>query len=406
MSKPTPTPEQIAAINAQTANLKNLAASLQGASDGQASVIARDQLIDDAFNGQFSWYNDSVISKYDAERKAINGTFVISPITNADLVAAAQNPPTGRLVPTPPATAILRIPEFDAPGYTGTTLLNESQNITDEGLISGYLTSGFSGTAPTVTLTTLTTTTLTALSTTLGISDAVGPAAFAIGNTFIVQDGGSNAAVVTVTSVTPVGSPPPYVFILGIHVVVPPAGTIAIGSHLTATFTGFTNGERATKTASVPALQPLMNSLVAQLQATLNGRFTRLSEQITAINANQDPDAVTNLATAKTNAMAAQTFITAYLISTSISDTGLASLAAEASPRSTFLTTRISQILAAYTGQTENYYDKRYAFANNRSDSSTGTLRALANAQNVQTTMANMAAQAQNNIAQLNSILP
>lgn len=407
MSKPIPSPSQIAAIKAQIADLNNQSTSLILSAAAQTAVIARNQSIDDAFKALFSWYNDSIIGKYDAERKAINGSFVVSPVLEADILAVAQNPPTGRLVPTPPSTAVVRIAEFDGTAYTGSTSLNELQGISDEDPWIAYLSSGVSGTLPTITPTTLTSTSLTPSSTTLGISDAVGPISFSIGDVLVVHSGGTDAAVVQVTSVTPgVGVPPPYTFTLGIQVKVAPVGTISSGGFTEAGFLGFTNAERIVKTATDTNQQPIMNSLVSKIQAALNERLPRLADQLSALNTNDDPDGTSSITTAKSNATAAQTFISSYLVSTDISNVGLGSLNTEKTARAAYLSTRISQIIAAYTGQTENYYDKRYGTANNRGDTQKGTLRALSNAQNVQNVLNGMVSGIASTVSALNSILP
>lgn len=406
MAKPTPSPTEAAAINAQIADLNNQTTSLTDSANAQNAIIARNQSIDTAFKNLFNWYNDSVIGKYDAERKAINGTFVTSPVVEADILAVAQNPPAGRLVPTPPATAIVRIAEFDAGGYTGSTTLNELQHLLDEEPWITYLMSGVSGTLPTVTVTTLTASALTPSSTTLDVTDAVGPASFAIGNIILVHDGGTNAAVAQVTAVTPgIGVPPPYTFTLGITLKIPPVGTIVTGSKVLAGFTGFTNPERIAKVATDPNKQPLMDYCILQLQNTLNARLPRIADQLTALNANEDPDGMANITTAKNNATTAQSFINGYLPTTDISNTGLGSVITERTVRTSYLNTRVTQILNAYTMQTENYYNQRYNTANNRGDTSRGTLRTLQNASNVQTVLNGMVSGIAATTSALNSIL-
>lgn len=407
MAKPVPSPAQQAAITQEVTALNNQVTSLQDSANAQTAIIAQKGLIDDAFKDLFAWYNDAVIGKYDAERKAINGTFVPSPVVEADILAVAASPPAGRLVPTPPTTAIVRITEFDGLAYTGTTALNELQHLTDEEPWITYLMSGVSGTLPTITLTTVTASALTSSSTTLDVTDPTGPAAFAVGDVLVVHDGGTNAAVVQVTSVTPgMGTPPPYDFTLGIIVKIPPVATIASGGSILAGFTGFTNSERTAKIATDPNQQPLMNYCILQLQNALNARLPRIADQLAALAANEDPDGTAQIATATANATAAQSFINGYLPTTDISNTGLGSVITERVGRTSYLNTRITQIIAAYTGQTENYYDARYNTANNRGDTARGTLRAKSNAQNVQTVLNGMVANIGSQTAALNSILP
>jgi hypothetical protein len=407
MAKPTPNPAQIAAINAEVAALTNQQTSLVDSAAAQGPIIAQKQLIDDAFKNLFNWYNDAIIKRYDAERKAINGSFIASPVVEADILGVAQNPPTGRLVPTPPATAVVRIPEFDGTAYTSNDPLHELQHLTDEEPWISYLQTGVPGTLPTVTLASQTASALTPSSTTLAVTSATGPMIITAGDILIVHNGGTDAAVVKVLTATPtIPPPPPYAFALTIEVMIPPTGTIASGSTLLAGFTGFTNSERIAKVTTNPNLQPIMNMLIAKLKAPLNARLPVIATQLVALNANEDPDGVADITTAKTNALAAQTFINNYLLTTDISNTGLASVFSERSNRTTYLNTRISQILAAYTGQTENYYDFRYNTANNRGDAVKGTLRALSNAQNVQTVLNSLSSSITSTVSALNGILP
>jgi hypothetical protein len=264
-------------------------------------------------------------------------------------------------------------------------------------LVNGY----GAGTYP---LTLSTSTALTPSSTTLSLTDTASPINITV-NTVFVLVSGSDFAVVKVLTITPNNppTPPPYISDLTIELIVPPTGTIPSGTNLQA-FTGFTNTERTNKVASNPSFQPLMNYLVNKLQARINDRISRLNEQLTALAANEDPDGASAISAATANANTSKNFLTNYLITTDISNTGLASLSSERTTRSNQLTTRLAQILAAYTGQTENYYDKRYEAANNRGNTERGTLRALKNAQQAQNTLSGMAASLTAANAVLNSI--
>lgn len=406
MAKPTPTASQIAAIEAEVQDKQTQQTALNDSATLQDPIIAQKQEIDDAFKALFDYYNDDIIGAYDDERKAINGTFVPSPVVEADILAVGSNPPSGRLVPTPPATDIVRIDEFDAAGYTGSTDDNELQHISDQANIEDILQNGVSGTNPTLTSTSVTNSSLDASSTTLDMIDNTGPMSFSVGDVFVVTSG-TDAAVVEVTGVTDnMGGDPPYDFTLDITVLVAPAGTISAGADTLDSFTGFTNAERTSKTASDPDLQPLMDNLINRLETTLNDRLTRISEQLTALAANDDPDGTSEISTAITEANDSDTFINNYLLTTDISDSGLSSLATERSDRQTFLGTRVSQILANYTGQTEDYYEQRYQSANNRGNTQRGTLRELKNAEAVKSDMQNLANGLQSSIDALNGILP
>lgn len=401
MAKPVATADQIAAINSTVLDQTTQQSAFVETAGLQDAVITKATKVDDAFKNLFAWYNDSIISKYDAEKKAINGIFVTSPVVEADILGVAANPPTGRLIPTPPAKDVVRIAEFDG-GGTSTTLLNELQHISDQAQVETWLVSGFTP-QPTINASSKTASSLTGASLTLDVTDTTSMT-FAIGNYFIVKSL-SDSAVVRVTSVTPTGTPPPFTFTLGVEVVVAPIGTLLSNSDLI-TFNGFNNTERTAKVASLSYLQNVMNSLIAALTSHLNSRKSRIVEQLAALSLNEDPDGTSNIAIAVTAANATDTFITNYLLTTLISNAGLATLSTERGTRTTQLGTRITQINTAYTGQTENYYDQRYIMANNRGNTQRGTLRAKSNAESVKSDMLSLASQLTGSINALNSILP
>lgn len=404
MAKPTPSPDQLTALNAEIAGNNAQTSALLDSVPLQDPIIEQKQKVDDAFKALFAYYNDDIIGQYDIERKAINGTFVASPVTEADILGVGSNPPTGRLVPTPPTTDIIRVAEFDAGGYTSTAPNYEQKHITDQAAVENTLVNGYGpGTYP---MTLETFTALTPSSTTLSLEDAsVAISGIVSGTVFIVLGVGDLAVVKVTSTSVPVGAPPPYKLDLVIELLVPPTGTIAAGANLDS-FTGFTNLERTAKTASDPDFQPLMDYLIQELEDRINDRISRLNEQLPALAANQDDDGAADIATATSNVNASKTFLTNYLITTDISDTGISSLSSERATRSGQLTTRLSQILAAYTGQTEDYYEQRYQTANNRGNTQRGTLRAVENAKAVKTTLQNMAAGLQGANAALNSIIP
>lgn len=402
MAKPTPSPDQIAAIQSTVNDQTTQQAALTETAGLQDAVIDKAMKVDQAFKDLFNWYNDAIIGKYDAEKKAINGVFVTSPVVEADIIGVAANPPSGRLVPTPPSTSIVRIPEFDG-GNTSVAADYEQKHITDQAAIENTLQNGYP--AASFNVTTETDSALTGASTTLDITDPTAAVGLAP-NDIVVVEGITEIAVIKILTITPaVGTPPPYDYTATIQVLVPPTGTIAAGAEF-ANFTGFTNAERTTKVASDALYQDFLDYLITSLQAEINKRLLRLGEQITALNANEDPDGVANINTAKTNAMNNQTFLNNYLLTTDISNTGLTSLSSDRSSRSGFLTTRLGQITAAYTGQTENYYDQRYTTADNRGNTQRGTLRAQSNAASVKSDMLGMAAGLSGSISALNGILP
>jgi hypothetical protein len=405
MPKPTPTLDQLEALNSEIAGNTEQSNAIAQSVPLQDPIIEQKQKVDDAFKALFNYYNDSIIKKYDAERKALNGSFIANPIGEADLIAVASNPISGRLAPTPPAVDIVRIPEFDGTAYTSIDPINEQQLILDQEDIEDVLQNGYGpGSYPT---SLETKTALTPTSTTLQLEDASSPiSGIAAGTVFLVIDGG-DLAVVKVLTATPVTSPPPppYVLNLTIELIVPPSGTISAGANLYS-FTGFTNSERTNKTASNPDFQPLMDYLISILESKINDRISKLNDQLSAVTSNEDPDAVAELASAASNINASSTFLTNYLLTTDISNTGLASLASERGTRAGQVTARLAEILAAYTGQTEDYYEQRYQIANTRGNTQRGTLRLLENAKNVKATLQDLNAGLLSANAALSSIIP
>jgi hypothetical protein len=404
MAKPIPSPSQLAALESEIAGNDAQTSALLDSVPLQDPIIAQKQEVDDAFKSLFEYYNESIIEQYDAERKAINGTFVIAPIVEADILGVGSNPPSGRLVPTPPAVDIVRVDEFDAAGYTGLASDYEQKHITDQANTENVLVNGYGPGSYPVTLET--STPLTSASTTLSLEDAsVAISGIIAGTIFLVTDGMDLAVVEVVSTSVPVHTPPPYKLDLVIELLVPPSGTILAGANLSS-FTGFSNGERTTKTASNPDFQSLMDYLVQNLEDLIADRISRLNKQLAALALNDDADGVANIATAVSNVNISKVFLTNYLITTDISDTGLATLASERATRSGQLTTRLAQILAAYTGQTEDYYEQRYQTANNRGNTQRGTLRALENAKSVKVTLQAMADGLADANSALGSIIP
>lgn len=401
MAKPTLTPAQLEAVKQTIANQTTQAEAMRESAELQIVEIDRAQKVDQAFAGLFNHY-DGIIKAYDDERKAINGEFVISPIVEADIQGAADNPPSGRLLPNPPISDLVRIVEFDAAGYAGYDGNNELANILAQALIESTLTSGTPGTSPSLGLGAATSTALSPISDTLTVTATSG-LAFSTGDVFIVY-GAGDAAIVEVLNATS-HTPPAIGYDLDIKLLLAPDAIIGAGASMLASFFGFNNTERTNKTASDFRLQPIMNKLINQLIDVLNNRKNRNLEQLAAIQDNEDDDGIAELGIAQTEAETTRDFITNYLISVNISDAGINTLIAERGTRTSFLNTRISQILNNYTNQTEDYYESRYQQANHRGNTQRGTLRMLKNAQSVKSTMENMAAGLDVSVTALNSIL-
>lgn len=401
MAGPVLTPDEIAQMKKEQSKAVSAAETFANQVIAQQARALELAKVDSAFKKFFDYYNDDIIGRYDNERKAIMGLYVVDPVTEADI----QNVGSlggGRLQPSLPVTDIIRVTEFDG-GGTSSVDTTELQYITDQATQENVLVNGYGGTSPAASV--KTDTAITPTSTTLKLKDT---ATYSIspGTVLIVTDG-SNLAVVKIVTFVMQSSPvpPPYVANCDIELIVPPTGTIVSGQSLTA-FTGFTNTERTNKTTTNPQYQPLMNYLVAQLQLQINNRISSYNTQLTEIAANQDPDGVAELAQATTDVNASKTYLTNYLITTNISNSGLGTLAAERSQRTTQANARVTQINAAYTGQTLNYYNERYNAANNRGNTSRGSLRLQKNAEQVAQTSQGLADTLTDQAGAIGSILP
>lgn len=404
MPSPTLTPAEIAQLQAEKAKQENFRDAMDAAVPAKQARAAELAVADGAFKKFFDYYNDDIIGQYDAERKALNGQYIAAPITEADIVGPATLNGSVRTTPTTPVTDIIRVAQFDdSPLIVDNA--NESQHISDQADVEDTLVNGYPSGGGFTPATAVTASALTPSSTTLDVNDPTNPLTIAVNDVFVVIDVG-DLAIVKVTSVTDnMGGDPPYDFTYGIELIVPPSGTISAGASLDE-FTGFTNGERSTKTASDPDFQPLMDYLIDQLELQINNRINRLDEQLTALAANQDPDGVTDITNATTDVNTSKTFLTNYLLTTDISDTGLGTLATERGVRSPEITARVAQIVAAYTGQTENYFDRRYQVANDRANTARGTLRLQKATEQSVNELNNYASGAQDAIDAIDALLP
>lgn len=404
MPGPVLSPSEIAQLTKEKAKAESAAITFSNAVAAQQARAAELAVADGAFKKFFDYYNDNIIGKYDLEQRWINGRILTSPVVEADIISCASLA-GGRIQPSLPATDVIRIAQFDGNPFT-TDANHELQHITDQVPKETVLVSGYGGTTPSPSI--VTATALTAGSTTLQLTDPALTYSLAPNSVYVIKVPGDLIVFKILTFVMQVSPvPPPFIANLTIQVIVPPSGTITTGKSLDV-FTGFNNTERTTKTAIVePLFQPLMNYLVSDLQTHITTkRIPVLNNQLPAIAANQDPDGTAQLTAATTNVNASKTFLTNYLITTDISNVGLASLASERGSRTTQANTRVSQINSAYTGRTLNYYNERYNAANNRANTSRGSLRLQKNAEQVAAASTGFAATLTDQASSISSILP
>lgn len=413
MAIPVLTPEEQALLEKEFIKQKSIRDGLIESKAAKIQKIAEAQEIDDIFNKFYEYYADTVVTNYDNEWQNLTGRYfpsyfqqvdppgspILIPngnITEYDLEQAAIANGYGRLTPTMPDTAIIRIAEFDG-GNTGITEDNESDNSLKVLEILDILQNGINGSVNSAT----TTSTITPTSTQVNISQAP-TVTISAGDEFVVQSGG-NVSIIRVTAVNNVITVGPLqTATLVFDFILVPAGNIGSGQTLD-TFGGFSNSNRNTKTAGN---QALMDALVDFLDSTVNSWSSNVNAQITALTGNDDTQQVTEIANALVNANSAKTFIDNYSLTLDITDTGITSVQSFTSLRNPQITVRVSEIQNAYTGGAINYYDERYKYANIRANTANGSLRIVKTSEATIDTLDAMIADAQAAMDAIADILP
>lgn len=433
MAKPNLTPEQIQTLNKEKFSKANKATILLQGAKLQDSEIAKKQSIEDAFKAQFNWYQNSIIGQYNNEKKSICGVFAINEVNETDIVNASALPPSGRLVPTPPITDIVRVPEAFNGTSTSSTDVNELYFISKQIVVESVLKNGprYNGGTIPVTTPSLIANPISATDTqiTFTTTNPTETPVFHIGDKFLLKDG-TNQVCIEITSIisqTPGGSgfctgdtppgaidqatcllnggtwTPPSNFsaVLGFSFIV---FSQALGqSTVDENWHGFSDSDRAAKNDSTNGYNSLLNNLISSLQSKINDRIARLNEQIQALTTNDDPAKDVSQITI---CDASKSFLVEYLVNTVIGDNdqglnkGLNSLISERTSRTTQANNRVTAIGSALT----SLYDVRYTLANNRANASYGSLRELTNASTTKTQMQAMAAELQKSIDSLNTL--
>jgi hypothetical protein len=390
-------PTQPAASPSQTKLLTGfvtLAQTAAAATGNQMAVLGSQiTTFQDGMNLFTSRYGfwDQYISQYQLESRYLNGTYLTSPIIQADFTNFLNN--TGRLY-TVGSQDVTRIGEFDTTGATSTDETAETFVIPPEATARALLTSGFNdGSIPSGLFTdaAITPATTSVMVENAGQTQVTIPTGIRI----LISDGTSSCvALITAvqendtphagTPTVPPASPLPdtYTYTLTIEIQSQNFTTLASHATLLSSFGGFTNAERTSQTASLPQYQSILTSWISLYQTAITNWKTALDNQYTAIQgetSEDQPDTVYTTAQA-----AARTQLTNYLAHVDVSDSGFAPNISLASTRTSAIPTRISWILARLTATTS--YDNRYKYAQLLYQQSTGQASQLAkmNAQQTQ----------------------
>lgn len=344
---------------------KGLASAIKD--NAEALVKARD--LDTIYKDLYYWH-ESIIKAYDSERKQLNGVGITGTghITESvfDAYAAGTSDSDG-MTPSFPETKPVRVAKFNGP-TSAASGEDYEQFIIRSGcqmeVLEGYLRTGFSasGTIGTGAYIASAVQTYLGLDATLDIRSSTATTLTA-GNRIIV----TNGFLATVKTVTVVSAVNPFRY----TVVVTPitAGTGATNATVGNSFAGFTNTERTNSTSATN--QSILTSLKTQYLAAMQLWIDKLTQVITAVSSNEDPDlpatVLSELNTLKTNVT------TMRASSAVISDTSITTTIGYRSSRNTGITSRLTQIGTGLTPQ----FNKRYDLAVLRIDTVTGSLKGV-----------------------------
>jgi len=306
-------------------------------------------------------YYHNIISSYEAEKQALNGSVLTDPVTEVDITNRVDL--TGRLYALS-EPEIVRIPQFGGTPVTTNLQFSEQNDLTLYTPVWNRLKFGLTtSTAFGFTTDSPITPSSTNFSTTLDPS-------VLLNKEFVVSDG-ITSFIGFATAITPAIFP-----LLGFQVdfnfLTTITNTININATGSGIFTGFTNTERANKQSTSPAfgaLQTIMDFYVAKLVTIAGNHEVNISTQISSVTNNQDPDLAPILTQLNDN----KATITAYKTSTPIDDTGITDYTSFIdNTRTPYITTRINTI----STQVTIFYDNRYDWGKERAGSK-GTLIAL-----------------------------
>jgi hypothetical protein len=169
---------------------------------------------------------------------------------------------------------------------------------------------------------------------------------------YLYITGGGTSAMVKVTSIQASG----FNFNLGIVEYIEPTGTIPYNSAVISNIPGFSNSERTTLTSS--SYQNILTGLTGQLSYWADIWNTALSNQLTQLNINIDSP--TEISTAKTNVQTAQANYSVWEAYPNtgaggkFTDTGLNKLTTSYNARSSEISGRVAEIVAALGSVTQD----------------------------------------------------
>lgn len=303
---------------------------------------------------------DKFITDYELERKYLDGQYIAVPIAIADFDSFLAQDPVGRLynlsATAPTKFSPKRIEQFDgSPLVTDTAFreasLLDAETTTRQDLLNGFITASFPTGFTTTTI-------LSPTSTTLGVSRSIAVGGFPIGVRFSVQ-GNSSSAILTITGATATSSFTPFTYTLNVKVESFSFSAISSGAIVLNNVTAFTNTERTSKVAAIPARQSLLNGFIDSYSTAITNWKNLLQLQKNAIVAQTNEDAPDTAYL--TGQDAALTQLNNWLTNKPVSNDALSVLATLNTDRKSANTARVTGISSRIVSS--KAYDERYKYA-------------------------------------------
>jgi hypothetical protein len=351
--------------------LDELAGNNETITNLQADIVKMQE--EDAVLIKMWNYYNGIVSTYEAERVWMDGKYIASPVTEADITARGNQ--SGRLYDASQGSDLVRISEFDG-GPLLTNVANEVTTLYAYGSNLVRMNTGLTTSNPGISTFTTTSTVgprpvgdvirmVVDNFNNVNIGDEIlvygaGQAFFAVvealhdfgtcSNPFFTDETTCEANLAIWTPE----------FNIDATLITPLNATVPSGMTITGVFTGFTNAERTSQVASNPNLQVVLDYFITYNENLIATHLTYLNNQLPHITANEDPNQNPGAITVVNNAIA--TF-TAYYNNFDYSDAGQTAFGVTSNNRLlNEIPTRVGQINSAKGA----YYDLRFKWANDR----------------------------------------
>ena len=334
-------PEDITRIDNRKTELSKEISAFKEAKEKTSTKSIPDMEKEEETNFRVFSHYHNIISKYEEELTALDGTTLTSPLVESDFTDRVNL--TGRLYDTTYAEPdIIRISQFDGTPIT-TAATHEKWCLLEHTEIKSRLTTGSLASNKEAVIYGSGISVIVKINSLTSVAASCSIPAHTSQGACIINGG-------TWTSAT---------YSMNITFITSFSGTIASGAGITGAWTGFSNASRTTKTATY---QTIMDFYINNLNNALTIQLTKLNEQKTAIQNNPEKD---DSEIAKIDSKI--TDYTNYKATLLITDSGFTTLTSINSSRQTQIDSRITNTNKA------KHYDKRYFWSVERAGSN-GTM--------------------------------